>query len=86
MQVTQWGVVRLCTDGENGGCIISQTNDVGDLPPICFYSCKFTPGESNYPIYDKELLAVVEAFRQWRVYPEGAVVLVKVYMREDEGR
>ena len=30
----------------------------------------------NYPIYDKELLAVMEAFKQWRVYLEGPAVLV----------
>ena len=55
-----------------------QTSEAGDFLPICFYSRKFTPAEHNYPIYDKELLAVVEAFRQWRVYCEGAVVPVKV--------
>ena len=42
---------------------MSQTSEAGDLLPICFYSRKFTPAELNYPIYDKELLAVVEAFR-----------------------
>ena len=61
------------------GCILSQTSAAGDLLPICFYSRKFTPAELNYPIYDKELLAVVEAFRQWRVYCEGAVVPVTVW-------
>ena len=42
------------------------------------YSRKFTPAELNYPIHDKELLAVVEAFKQWRVYLEGAATLVRV--------
>ena len=45
------------------GCILSQTSPAGDLHPVCFYSRKFTLAELNYPIYDKELLAVVEAFR-----------------------
>ena len=54
------------------GCILSQPSANGDLHPICFYSRKFTPAELNYPIYDKELLAVVAAFKQWRVYLEGA--------------
>ena len=44
------------------GCIFSQTSAARDLLPICFYSKKFTPAEFDYPIYDKELLAVVEAF------------------------
>ena len=36
-------------------------------------------GPNNYPISDKELLAVVEAFKQWRVYLEGAETPVRVY-------
>ena len=54
------------------GCILSQPATDGELHPICLYSRKFTASELNYPIYDKELLAVVEGFKQWRVYVEGA--------------
>ena len=54
------------------GCVLSQPSSTGELHPICFYSRKLTAAELNYPIYDKELLAVVEAFRQWRIYLEGA--------------
>ena len=61
------------------GCVLSQPSPDGILHPICFYSRKFTPAELNYPIYDKELLAVVEAFKQWRVYVEGAAHPVCVY-------
>ena len=45
------------------GCVLSQPSPTGDLHSICFYSRKFTAAELNYPIYDKELLAVVEAFK-----------------------
>ena len=45
------------------GCILSQENPDGELHPVCYYSRKFSPAELNYPIYDKELLAVVEAFK-----------------------
>ena len=61
------------------GCILSHPSPASDLHPICFYSRKFTPAELNYPIYDKELLTVLEAFKQWRVYVEGAAHLVCVY-------
>ena len=44
------------------GCIVSQQNPDGELHLVCCYSRKFTPAELNCPIYDKELLAVVEAF------------------------
>ena len=54
------------------GAIISQKDEKGLLHPIAFYSRKFTPAELNYEIYDKELLGIVEAFRVWRAYLEGA--------------
>ena len=43
--------------------IISQISpDDGDISPIIFYSCSMQPEELNYEIYDKELLAIFEAF------------------------
>src|SRR5882724_230173 len=49
--------------------IISQISpDDGDLHPIVFYSRSMQPAELNYEIYDKELLAILEAFQQWRNY------------------
>ena len=53
-------------------CIISQHDDKSILHPIAFYSRKLTPAEINYEIYDKEMLAVVTAFKEWRSYLEGA--------------
>ena len=61
------------------GCILSQTTPEGDMHPVCYYSRKLSPAEINYPIYDKELLAVVAAFKHWRVYVEGAQHPVKVF-------
>ena len=61
------------------GCILSQPSPAGDLHPICFYSKKITLAVLNYPLYDKELLAVVEAFRHWRVYVEGVAHPVRVF-------
>ncbi len=40
--------------------------------PIAFYSRKLLPAEINYTIYDKEMLAIVQAFKHWRAYLEGA--------------
>jgi len=46
--------------------IISQISPTdGDLHPITFFSRGMKPAELNYEIYDKELLAIFEAFRQW---------------------
>ncbi|KAH8172320.1 reverse transcriptase (RNA-dependent DNA polymerase) domain-containing protein [Sarocladium implicatum] len=35
--------------------------------------------ELNYPIHDKELMAIIEAFREWKHYLSGASHQVKVY-------
>ncbi|KAG5716111.1 hypothetical protein E4T56_gene10872 [Termitomyces sp. T112] len=53
--------------------ILSQSNWGGkDLCPIAFYTRSMIPAELNYNIYDKELLAIVEAFHQWRAYLKGS--------------
>src|SRR5882724_3918033 len=60
--------------------IISQISpDDGDIHPIAFYSRSMQPAELNYEIYDKELLAIFEAFRQWRNYLEGSTHVVLVF-------
>jgi hypothetical protein len=40
--------------------------------PIAYCAKKFSGGEVHYPIYDKELLAIVWSFKQWQHYLEGA--------------
>jgi len=52
------------TDASNYaiGTFLSQRNKVtNELHPICFYSKGLTKTERNYPIYDKELLAIINA-------------------------
>jgi len=48
----------------------------GNIHLITFYSCSMQPTELNYEIYDKELLAIFKAFRQWCNYLEGSAHLV----------
>ncbi|KAI0994896.1 hypothetical protein K3495_g13285 [Podosphaera aphanis] len=45
--------------------ILSQYDDSGKLRPIAFMSKKMLPAECNYEIFDKELLAIVNAFETW---------------------
>ncbi|KAF4313673.1 hypothetical protein GTA08_BOTSDO01443 [Botryosphaeria dothidea] len=57
----------LATDS-SGYCIggvLQQYDNDGFLRPVAFFSKKNLPAECNYPIYDKELLAVVKCLRQW---------------------
>ncbi len=58
--------------------IISQPDETGILHPVAFYSRKMLPAECNYEIYDKEMLAIVSAFKEWRSYLEGSPHQVKV--------
>jgi len=39
---------------------------------VAFYSKKHSPGKCNYEIYDKELMAIVRAFEEWRPHREGS--------------
>jgi hypothetical protein len=55
------------------GAVLSQKGDDGRLYPVAFHSRKFTLAEINYEIHDKELLAIVDCFKVWRRYLEGAM-------------
>ena len=50
----------------------------GAWHPIAYWSRKMIPAECNYETHDQELLAVVEAFKQWRPYLEGAQHAISV--------
>jgi len=52
--------------------ILFQYDDDGVLRPVAFYSKKHSPAECNYEIYDKELMAIVRAFEEWRHHLEGS--------------
>ncbi len=60
------------------GAILSQFGIDGLLHPVTFYSWKLTSAEINYQVYDKELLAIITAFEQWRLYLAGAQHRVQV--------
>ena len=51
----------------------------GKLHPVAFYSRKFSAAEINYEIHDKELLAIVDSFQEWRHFLEGAAHPVTIY-------
>jgi hypothetical protein len=53
--------------------VLSQYDDEGILHPVAFFSKNHTPAECNYEIYDKELMAIVRAFEEWRPELEGAL-------------
>jgi len=58
---------------------ILSTRSNGKVRPIAFHSRAFSIAEINYDVHDKELLAIIEAFKKWRHYLEGVAVPVEVY-------
>ena len=59
--------------------VLSQVGSDGVLKPVAFMSKRMSPAECNYEIYDKELLAIVRAFEEWR--PECAGTPVECPIR-----
>ena len=47
------------------GCVLSQIAADKKLHPVAFHSRKFNSAEENYDIHDKEMLAIVTAFKEW---------------------
>jgi len=44
---------------------ILSTRSNSEVRPIAFHSRAFSAAEINYNVHDKELLAIVEAFKKW---------------------
>jgi len=60
------------------GCVLSQYQG-RRLHPVAFHSQRLNSAETNYQIHDKELLAIMEAFKEWKRYLWGQEEPVTVY-------
>ena len=58
--------------------ILSQYGMDGVLHPMAYFSKKHSPAECNYEIYDKEMMAIVSTFEEWRPNLELAKVVIEV--------
>ena len=52
------------------GAVLSQDQRKGEQL-IAYESRKLSPAEQNYPVHEKELLAIVHAIKLWRIYLES---------------
>jgi hypothetical protein len=68
------------------GTILMQKDDNGLLHPCGYLSRTFSPTEQQYQIYDRELLALIRALVEWKVYLEGAPHSVTVFTDHDNLR
>ena len=60
--------------------ILSIINKDNKVHPVAFHSHTFTTVELNYNTYDKELLAIFEAFKIWWHYLEGLAYPIDIVM------
>ena len=70
--------LETATSNLVSGGILSQPDDKGTLHPVGFYFKKHSPAECGYPIYDKELLAILMAFKHRRPLLEGSTHPIQV--------
>ena len=54
------------------GGFLAQNQSDGSLRPIAYWSRKLNGAETRYSATERELLALVEAVDEWRVYIEGS--------------
>ena len=52
------------------GAVLTQNQGQGEQP-VAYESRKLTAAELNYPVHEKELLAIVYSIKLWRHYLEG---------------
>ena len=57
---------------------LSQRDLQGIIRPVAFFSTKMAPAELNYEIYNKELLAIIRIFEEWRPELQGSKFLIQV--------
>ena len=73
--------IILKTDASDqalGSCL-SQPDAEGRLHLVAYRSRKFSGPELNYDVHNKELLAIVDAFEEWRAYLKGSRHPIVVY-------
>jgi transposase InsO family protein len=58
--------------------VLSQYDDDNVLHPMAYFSKKHSPTECNYKIYDKELMAIVRAFKEWRPELQSVINPIRV--------
>jgi hypothetical protein len=70
----------LETDASDGivAAVLSQLHPDGEWYPVGYFSKTMAPAEMNYPIHDKEMLAIVRALGQWRAELSGTSKAIKV--------
>ena len=72
---------KIETDASKYICssILSQQCEDGKWRPVAYLSKTMPDAECNYDIHDKELLAVVQALKEWKRYIRGSPRPIQVF-------
>ncbi|QRW23740.1 Retrotransposable element Tf2 protein [Rhizoctonia solani] len=61
------------------GAILSQQGEDNCLHPVAYMSKSFLGAETNYNTHDKELLAIIKALEEWRIFLEATDKPIQVF-------
>jgi hypothetical protein len=69
------------TDASDGviAAILSQKQLDGTWHPTAFFSKTMLPAECNYPIHDKEMLAIVKSLCHWKAELKGTGSRIQIF-------
>ncbi|QRW12456.1 Transposon Tf2-1 polyprotein [Ceratobasidium sp. AG-Ba] len=67
-------ILEADTSGIAIGAILSQRGEDGYLHPVAYLSKSYNDAQRNYDTANKELLAIVESLKHWRIYLEGTIL------------
>ena len=72
---------KIETDASKSVCsgILSQQGEDGKWRPAAYRSKTMQDAKCNYDIHDKELLAIIQAFKEWKRYMRGSHRPVQVF-------
>jgi len=62
------------------GGVISVKCEDSEFRPVAYMSHSMTPPKRNYPIHDKEMLAIIKATEAWRHYLKATPYAFEIYM------
>ncbi|KAF8736260.1 hypothetical protein RHS02_06346, partial [Rhizoctonia solani] len=61
------------------GAILSQQGEDNQLHPVAYMLKSFSGAKANYDTHDKELLAIIKALEEWRIFLEATERPIQVF-------
>jgi hypothetical protein len=62
------------------GIMLSQKHEDRLWHPIAYYSRTMIGLEMQYPVHNKEMLVIINAFEEWRHYLEGVTHQIIIHL------